>query len=136
VLVLVSGTIAYATLSKDGAAESPRAAVAAGKSPPRLKASGKVTGLYPGAVRTMKVRIRNRYADPIRLGYVKTKARDASPGCTSQNLAVTPRKRTRKVIPARRFRAVRVRVEMAPSAAPDCQGARFPLRFVVRGRRL
>lgn len=131
--MLVSSTIAYATLSTDRAAEHPRAALASGKSAPRLKARGKVTGLYPGAVKQMRIRITNKDRDPVKLRFVKTKARDASTGCTSDNIAVTREQRTHTVVPARSSRGVRITVQMLPSAVDACQGARFPLRFRVRG---
>lgn len=135
VLALVAGTVASAALVTDQGGVGMRAAEAAGKSAPRLKAHGKVTGLSPGAVKTLKVRVRNRYPDKVRLGYVLTKVHDASPGCTAENLAIRRRTKSRKYIPSHRQRKVRVSVEMQESAPEACQGAQFPLNFKVRGRR-
>jgi hypothetical protein len=134
-LVLVSGTVAFATLSEDRVAEE-RGALAAGKGTPHLKARGKVADLYPGAAKTMKVRVRNGYGDRVRLFYLRTKAGDASPECTRHNLSIKRKTRTAKVIPAHRQRKVRVAVTMLPAAPEACQGLRFPLRFVVKGQRL
>lgn len=133
-LVLATGTLAYAALAGRGG-ESLRGAEAAGKSTPQLRATGKVRGLYPGATKRMKVGVRNRYPDPVRLGFVRTRAADANPGCTRKNLSIRPRTPTQKGIPAGKRRRVRVAVTMLATAPDACQGARFPLRFRVRGGR-
>jgi hypothetical protein len=134
-LVLISGTVAFASLSADGQRAEAPAAKAAGKGAPHIRARGKVNGLYPGAVKKMRVRIRNRFPDPVRLRYVRTKARDAGPGCGMENLVVPAKRRTRARIRPHSRRTVKVKVKMVADAADACQGARFPLRFRVRGKR-
>jgi hypothetical protein len=100
-----------------------------------LHVSGHIAGLYPGASRQMRVRVRNGSDHPVRLRLVRARVQSASPFCRRSNLIVR-RSRRRLRIPAYRNRWIRLRVTM-PSTAPDgCQGATFRLRFRAVGRPL
>jgi hypothetical protein len=95
---------------------------------PRFRVQGRVGGLYPGALKTMRVKVRNPYAFPIRIRRLRASVGAARPGCTAANLQVR-RARANVVVRPRRTVRVRLRVRMRPSAPEACQGARFPLRF-------
>jgi hypothetical protein len=133
-LVLASGALAYGALSSERRVDAPGATAASDKDSPRLEARGRVTGLYPGATKRMMVRVQNGYADPVRLTSVRTSVRDAGAECAAENIAVSPRTHARRLIPPGRSRGLWVPVRMIPGAAEACQGARFPLRFRVRGK--
>lgn len=101
------------------------------RSPVRFRLSGTVAGLYPGARRFMNVKIKNPYRRSMRVVSVTAQVRRGARFCTGSNLDVRPF-RGRLVIPRRRARIVRLRVEMQPTAAQECSGARFPLVFHAR----
>jgi hypothetical protein len=79
----------------------------------------------------MTVKIHNPYQRPIRVVSVSAQVGRGKRFCSGANLYVRPF-HGRLVIPRRRMRVVRLRVAMARTAAPECNGARFPLIF--RGR--
>jgi hypothetical protein len=97
----------------------------------QFRLSGSVSGLYPGAKRFMTVKIHNPYQRPIRVVSVSAQAGRGKRFCSGANLHVRSF-RGRLVIPRRRTRVVRLRVQMALTAAPECKGARFPLLFRAR----
>ncbi len=130
---LLSGaTFAYANLSGalEHAPPSFENAASAGKA--KGKVRGNVDGLYPGAVRVLRVRVRNRFAFPVRVVQLRTKVKHASPDCTRQYLKVRRVKRPKKLLEPEAKRRIRVKAQMLPTAPDACQGARWPLRFRAR----
>ena len=107
---------------------------ASGRAPPadvQFRVSGSISGLFPGARRFMNVKIRNPYRRAMRVVSVSADVRRARRLCTRSNVDVRPF-RGRLSIPPRRTRVVRLLVEMQPTVAEECKGARFPLRFRAR----
>jgi hypothetical protein len=85
--------------------------------PKRFRITGSATGLYPGGVGTLTLRVR---------------VRDASRGCRASNLAIH-RFRGFVDIRPRRTATLRLIARLSPRAPVACTGARFPLRFAARG---
>jgi hypothetical protein len=107
---------------------------ASGKPQPaqvRVRLSGHVAGLYPGATRLLSVKIRNPYKRRMRIVSLRARVRGPRRACTKWNLDVRPF-RGWLVIPPRRTRIARLRVRMPSTAAQECCGARFPLVFTAR----
>lgn len=93
-----------------------------------FRVTGSVGGLYPGAVRTMRVRLRNPHPFALRLRRLRISVVDPAPGCRAGTIRIG-RVRRGLVMAARRTTKVRLRVTMRPSAPNACIGARYPLRF-------
>jgi hypothetical protein len=128
---LVAPAIVLA-LASSGAAQTP--APAKPTRPSALTVSGGVGGLYPGAVRVLRLKVRNSRGFPIRVVSLKVAVRNGSPTCSRSQLRVA-RLRRSFVVRARRTRRVPLRVTMLRSAPDGCKGAVFPLRFKAAGRR-
>jgi hypothetical protein len=107
---------------------------AGGKKPSQLRfrISGSISGLRPGVPRLMRVKVHNPYRRPLRVLSVRAHVGGGRRFCTGANLHVRPF-RGRLVVPRRRTRTIRLRVEMPVTAAPECLGARFPLYFRGKG---
>lgn len=102
---------------------------------PALALRGSVAGLYPGARRPLRVRIRNRRPFPVRVLALRARVVGGGRrGCTRKYLVVAPR-RLRLRVPPRRARSVLLRVTMRRSAPDACKRAVFRLAFSARGRR-
>ena len=132
---LLCGAVAYAGESDfflGGSTKQDRAH--AERRAEKIKVSGHIRGLYPGAAERMRVRVRNRLNHRITLKSVRVRVKDASSGCDRGYLSVR-RFRSGVKIAAKKKTRVRVRVRMASAATDACQGARFPLRFRARVRR-
>ena len=97
----------------------------------RFQVSGSVTGLYPGARRSMRVKIRNPFKRAIVVRSDTAQVRRARRGCSGSNVEVRPF-RGRVRVPAQGARVVRLLVRMPVTAADECRGARFPLVFRAR----
>jgi hypothetical protein len=93
-----------------------------------FRVTGRVRGLYPGIDRTMRVRIRNPHAFPIRVKRVRVVVSDASPACPASTIRIARGKPARPIRP-RRTTKLRLRVRMVEDAPAACAGARYPLRF-------
>lgn len=93
-----------------------------------FRVKGSVGGLFPGAVRTMRVRLRNPHPFALRLRRLRISIVDPSPGCRAGTIRIA-RVRRGLVMASRRTTKVRVRVRMRPTASDACIGARYPLRF-------
>jgi hypothetical protein len=119
-------------LAASGAAQT--SAPAKRARPQALVVSGSVRGLYPGAVKSLRLKVRNSRGFSIRVVSLRVAVRNASPTCLRNKLRVG-RLRRSFVVPAHRMRRVALRVTMLGSAPDACKGAVFPLRFTVRGRR-
>jgi hypothetical protein len=132
--LLLSTGAGYAAL-RNGDDAGKRAEAAAKRGSQRnFKIRGWVENLQPGVPARLRIQIRNRTTDRVRVGAVKVRVRDASAGCPRSSLIV--RKRRLKVrIPARGLRWTWVPVLLRPGAANACQNATFPLRFKVRFKR-
>ena len=94
VILAIAGAIAITALADPGPSDAPRAARPQA-SQPRLEVRAKVTGLYPAP--SSRSRCGSATSTRTgRLGFVKAKARDASPGCTGNIAEITPSARTRR----------------------------------------
>jgi hypothetical protein len=94
----------------------------------RFRVEGSIEGLFPGARRFMKLKVRNPFPRTMQLVSLSADVRRARRLCTASNLDVRPF-RGRFAIPPRRTRVIRLLVELQPTAAEECKRARFPLRF-------
>lgn len=90
--------------------------------------SGKVGGLYPGAVLPLTLTVTNKLTVPIVLTSLTTKVGAASSSCGTANLAVAPFA-GKLPVPAKGKASTTVQVTMAHSAPNACQGAIFPLHY-------
>ena len=137
VIALFAGATAIAALSaghSDGGRRA-SAAAPAQQGHGHLRVHGKVHGLYPGSLKWMRVRVRNTSHHPLRLRWIKARARDAGPDCTRENLKLRRQRRPSVRLAAHSRRRVTVPVRMVPMAPDACQGAIWPLRFKVKARR-
>lgn len=106
---------------------------AAAASRHRLLLRARARGLYPGAVRPLKVLVRNPTDRDIRVVRLVARAiRSSNEACPASFLRVR-RLRSHPLVPAHSRRRVRTRVELLASAPDACQGVRFALRLRVRG---
>ena len=97
-----------------------------------------VAGLYPGANRSLTVRVTNPYAFPITLSPLKAKVRSSNrAGCSAvaSNLTVVSTSSRGVPIRAHAAKTVVLRVTMPLTVANACQGARFALAFSARATR-
>lgn len=90
--------------------------------------SGKVSGLYPGAVRSLKLTVTNHESFAIVVTSLTTTVGAARATCGASNLTVTSFS-GRLRVPARGKASTSVHAKMAHSAPNACQGAVFPLRY-------
>jgi len=97
-----------------------------------------VTGLYPGATRTLTLRIKNTYAYPVKVTSVKTKLAAATtrPGCAGSrtNLLVSRRGGTIAIKPKKTANVV-MTVVMPSTVVNECQGATFRITFTAHAVR-
>jgi hypothetical protein len=103
------------------------------RGPQRFTISGGATGLYPGGVGHVALKVRNPFKRRLRVQGLSVRVLDAGAGCRAANLRVARFGGFVDVLP-RRSRIVRLNVRMLASAPPACAGARFPLRFSSKGR--
>ncbi len=101
---------------------------------PAISIRGHVRGLYPGRMKRVQLRLRNRTNHALVVSSIRAMATHANRSCSSDNLK-THTRRTHRRIPAHSTEHVRYRVRMIPNAADACQGARFPLHYRARTRR-
>ena len=97
-----------------------------------------VTGLYPGATRTLTLRIKNTYAYPVKVTSVKTKLAAATTraGCAGSrtNLLVSRRGGTIAIKPKKTANVV-MTVVMPSTVVNECQGATFRITFTAHAVR-
>jgi hypothetical protein len=97
-----------------------------------------VTGLYPGATRSLTLRIKNTYPYPVKITAVKTKIAGGTnrPGCTGtrSNLLVSHRGGAFAIKPKMTM-AVIMTVVMPATVNNACQGATFKITFTARAVR-
>lgn len=90
--------------------------------------TGKVSGLYPGAVKPLVLTVANHESFAIIVLSLKTTAGAAKTGCGAVNLTVTSFSGQLHVA-AGKTAHVTVHAKMAHSAPNACQKAVFPLRY-------
>ncbi|MGZ5315886.1 MAG: hypothetical protein ACXW0S_08615 [Solirubrobacterales bacterium] len=115
-------------------AEDPPGFAAGAATPQRLaklRLSGHVGGLYPGASKRLRLAVRNPGDATVFVTAISTRVGGAGPGCGARNLRVSGR-RMRKPVPPRATVYVGVRAIMRSDAADACQRRRFPLQFNAR----
>jgi len=97
-----------------------------------------VVGLYPGAAKTLTLRIKNTYPYPVKITAVKTKiaAPTNRPGCTGTrtNLLVSHRGGAIPIKP-KKTASVIMTVVMPSTVLNACQGATFKITFTARAVR-
>ncbi|MDX6588670.1 MAG: hypothetical protein QOI31_3143 [Solirubrobacterales bacterium] len=131
-VVLLAGAVAVAAETGMIVTERPPDAPSVVERPsPKIQVRGHVKGLYPGARKSMKVRVSNRLSQKVSLVSVKARVSDASPTCSRSNLSVT-RFKGHKPIRAHSRTKVRTKVTMNETTPDACQGARFPIKFKAR----
>ena len=90
-----------------------------------------VRGLYPGASKNLKVRIKNHTGRRVRVTKLRVLVRRASNGCRRSSLhAHRPRREFR--LQPHSGRTMKVGVAMRRSAPNACQGRKFRLRINAR----
>ncbi len=96
----------------------------------RFAIKGKVKRLYPGAKKTLKLRVRNRSAYRIRLETLTVKVKKPNKaGCKMRWLKLKKQMSPRlKLLPKKRA-VIPVRVKLSKKATDSCQGARWPLEY-------
>lgn len=130
-IVLASAAAAYAAIAGIPADGATLGTATAGESSSPLRVSGYVTGLYPGASKSMTVTVRNPLGDPVEVRWVGAKVRDAGPDCRGENLVAQPSRQQVQIEP-HGVSGLELEISMRPSAPDVCQGATFPLRFRAR----
>ena len=121
-------------LSGSGSASEPTPAGSSTFSSAAFTISGKVGGLYPGAVRSLKLTVTNHESFKIVVTSLTTTVGAAKAGCGGSNLKVTSFSGQLKV-PAKGKASTSVHVTMAHSAPNACQSAVFPLHYSGQARR-
>jgi hypothetical protein len=131
-LLLAGAAAAYAELAQVGPGPQ-QLASAAGKRSTQLTVGGRVSGLYPGARKGLRVRVANGSRRPVTVTAIRAQAGLAQPGCTAKNVRITGY-RGKLRVKRHHPRQVRVPITMDLQAPSACQGARFPLSFAVKLR--
>jgi hypothetical protein len=126
--------VAVLALAASGAAQTSAPAAKHARSRSALRVSGNVDGLFPGARRSLRLRVWNTRGFPVLVVSVTVRVGNAGRACSSRELRIA-RVRRSFVVRAHRSRRIAVAVSMRRTAPDVCQGAVFPLRFAARGRR-
>jgi hypothetical protein len=109
---------------------------AAASSKPKLKIRGSVRGLYPGARKSLILKVKNRQRYPLRVKSLKVKVgRSNKRGCARRWIRPKRRVRVSLLVPARTRAFVSYPIKMRRRAPNACQGARWKLRFKGKGVR-
>ena len=134
-LVLVLGCAALVDASVSGPTGAGRASEAPGQSPHlaatsarRLRISGHVMGLYPGARKRLTVRIDNPARTSVLVRTLRTRVGAPGGACESGHVRVGT-ERMLLMIGPRSSATARLTARMTPGAPDGCQLARFPLHF-------
>jgi hypothetical protein len=90
--------------------------------------SGSVSGLYPGAHKTLDLHVRNRLSYTITVTLLATTVRSSTTGCAATAISVGTYRGSRR---AARYSTIVIAVPVTMShAAPNaCKGARFVLTY-------
>ena len=133
---LAAGVASHAELGSGSGSQ-----LAAREAPAGLRGHGHASGFYPGRHRPVWVQVRNPFGHRARVRWIRTSVGDASAGCSGGNLVAQRSRGLRQLasgkwhhvrIPARQWRRVRVRTRLRSRAPDACQGATFPLRFLIK----
>lgn len=122
------GVVAYASVVTTGVSEPHNQAGPGSRPVDHVRISGHVAGLYPGGVRSLRVRIRNTGRRPLTVRSISALVRSPSASCSAANVRVRPYHGYLRLPPSAR-RRVRLRIAMRPDAASACQRATFPLTY-------
>jgi hypothetical protein len=95
---------------------------------PTFRVTGSVKGMFPGRVKRIRLRVRNRFDFPIRVREVRAIVLRPGPGCPGRVIRIKPW-RGRLKVPPRSARVIRPRVRMRIKIPNACQGATFPIRY-------
>ena len=99
-----------------------------------------VTGLYPGAMRPLRLKMTNKYPYSIAVAapIARVAATTNKAGCTGgvAHLGIGPTGIRRLVIPAHKSKTVVLQVAMPATVANACQGATFKISFRARATRV
>jgi hypothetical protein len=124
--------------SASGVDRSPQVRIAFGGRPAvystahrTFRVTGRVKGLFPGAVKRVLVKITNSSRSRLilitaRIGIGGDAAR---PDCVPRMYLRASRFKGRKLVAPHRTRRLRLTMSMLPSAPEACMGGVFPLRF-------
>lgn len=115
-------------------AENARQAEPSREGGPAIRIRGRVWGLYPGARKRFKVRVRNRTDRPQVVRAIRIKARRPGPGCRGKNVRVRNREGLEMRLGPHATRSVWLTARMIPDAADACQGERFRLIYRTRAK--
>lgn len=93
--------------------------------------TGKVNGLYPGASKRIRLKLKNNSRSAVVVKSVRARVKSPGAGCPARALQAK-RMRVRLRVPGRRSRHLRYPIRMRPSAVVACEGKRFKLRYRAR----
>lgn len=122
------GRIDQIALSGHGTASEPANQEPAAVNASAFTISGKVGGLYPGALRSLTLTVANHQPYAIVVTSLTTTVGAASAACGASNLTV-PAFSGHLTVPANGQAKTTVQVKMAHAAPNACQHAVFPLRY-------
>ena len=106
-------------------------------SPARFALRGRVTGLFPGAHKKLRVRITNPNTWAIRVRSLSVTASDSNrPGCDASWIKAPKLLGLSLKVAAGGSNVVMVPVRMSADSPDACRAARWPLRFSGRATRL
>jgi hypothetical protein len=135
VLALASGGVAYAALTEahHGHAAKPTQASHAGASDVRV--SGHVNGLFPGARKGLRLKVRNGSRRWAVVRAIRADVTAGTTACPPRYLSTVAKDLGYPRIRPHKTRRIGVRIRMWPGAPDACQGVKFPLRFRIRAGR-
>ncbi len=134
VVLAVTAGVALSSAAHPGPAHTGRLELLASTKKPVTVTGVPVTGLYPGASRSLTVTVKNPNTIRIKIATIKTKVTKTSvAGCSTvaQNLTVTHPKAGLKIAPKKSAKLV-LTVMMPTSVADACQGAKFSISISIR----
>ena len=123
--------VAYASVVPGGVSDPRGQATPASRPVEDTRISGHVVGLYPGGVKTFRVKVRNTGRRPLTVRSIKALVKNPSASCSAANIEISSYRGQLRLAP-RTQRWVRLRIAMRPDAANACQRATFPLLYKAR----
>lgn len=93
-----------------------------------FRVSGTVKGLYPGRVKTLRVRVRNPNGVPMRVRFVRVRVVSPVSTCPARSVRVKPWRGSVQ-IRAGASKRLRLQVRMRRWTPDACQGVRYRLRY-------
>lgn len=97
----------------------------------RFSLSGKAVGLFPGADRPLRIRVRNPYSFAIKVRNIRVRveADPRRPACVPASYVRLLRSQSPLVVPRRSERRTQLSITLSADAPDSCRGADFPLRL-------